>query len=176
MARMESKSIEVSPKEEQSTIDTFGKFGWSLVSSQEIFNKDSHLERRGDTIQNVTETTNYVKLVFNRDKDMPYYDKVTELENSYYATLSRKPFYAKKSIWWLVVLTIVIPVFVVAPLVDNLPEILGYILFFAAIALGIFLIIVRKKKDKENEAVYDTQYAEWQKELSLIIADVENYV
>lgn len=64
MARLESTSLSVSPKEEQSVIELHHKFGWELKLSQEIFNKDSHNERRGDSVYNVTETTNYVKLVF----------------------------------------------------------------------------------------------------------------
>lgn len=64
MARLESTSLSVLPNDEQEAIDTYQKFGWELKSSQEIFNKDSHNERRGDSVYNVTETTNYVKLVF----------------------------------------------------------------------------------------------------------------
>ena len=44
MARMESKSVRVSPASEQITIDRYQKFGWVLLGSQEVFNRDSHLE------------------------------------------------------------------------------------------------------------------------------------
>lgn len=95
MARLESKSMTVAPSREQSTIDTYQKFGWSLVSSQEIFNKDSHLERDSrNNLNSVTETTNYVKLVFQRDTDMPNYAQIRDLNNSfdreyaYYESLS----------------------------------------------------------------------------------------
>lgn len=44
MARMESKSVRVSPASEQITIDRYQKFGWVLLGSQKVFNRDSHLE------------------------------------------------------------------------------------------------------------------------------------
>lgn len=94
MARLESTSLSVLPNDEQEAIDTYQKFGWELKSSQEIFNKDSHNERRGDSVYNVTETTNYVKLVFQRDKDMPYYKQICELENKYLEVMNNKPSYS----------------------------------------------------------------------------------
>lgn len=88
----ETKSITVSPSDEQGTIELHETFGWQLKSSQEIFNKDSHLENRSDGVYNVTSTTNYVKLVFCREKTMPNYDKLVKLENDYsLTTLPIKP-------------------------------------------------------------------------------------
>lgn len=83
MAR-ESTSTTVSPSEEQSTINLFQIFGWELVSSQEVYNKDSHLESRDDGLYNVTSTTHYVKLVFTRETTMPNYAKLVALENEFY--------------------------------------------------------------------------------------------
>lgn len=83
MARIEKKSISCRPVEENSTIQRFERFGWTLESSQEVYNKDSHIEKRFDANYSVTETTNYVKLVFSRDKDMPYYDEISALEAKY---------------------------------------------------------------------------------------------
>lgn len=81
MARMESKSVRVAPAAEQITIDRYQKFGWVLLGSQEVFNRDSHLEEGAPgTINSVTETTHFVKLVFQRDMDMPYYNKIKELD------------------------------------------------------------------------------------------------
>ncbi len=79
----ETKSISVHPDNEQSTIDLYQTFGWELQSSQEIFNKDSHLERDGDNINSVTTTTNYVKLVFARNTEMKNYRQLADLENRY---------------------------------------------------------------------------------------------
>ena len=82
MAR-ETKSITVLPKEEQNAIEIWQLFGWELLSSQEIFNKDTHKETRSDGVYNVTTTTNYVKLVFSRETNMPNYAQIVALEREY---------------------------------------------------------------------------------------------
>ena len=79
----ETKSISVHPDDEQETIDLYQTFGWELQSSQEIFNRDSHLERSGNNINSITTTTNYVKLVFARETTMPNYSKLSALENQF---------------------------------------------------------------------------------------------
>ena len=80
----ETKFIEVSPSSVNSTIESWGQFGWELVGApQEIYNKDSHQERRGDSIYNVTETTHYVKITFQREKSMPGYNELCKLEQEY---------------------------------------------------------------------------------------------
>lgn len=84
MARMESKSISVLPNEEQEAIQKHEMFGWILKSSQEIFNQSTKQEARGDEIWNVTTTTNYIKLLFQRDMDMPSIDRIRPLEEEYW--------------------------------------------------------------------------------------------
>jgi hypothetical protein len=81
---IESKSITVAPSEEQQVIRKHEQFGWILKSSQEIYNKDSHLESRFSGLYNVTTTKNYVKLVFQRDTEMPQRDRIQSLENQYW--------------------------------------------------------------------------------------------
>lgn len=82
MAR-ETKSITVAPSDEQDAIEIWQVFGWELLSSQEIFNKDTHKETRNDGIYDVTTTTNYVKLVFSRETTMPNYAQIVALEREY---------------------------------------------------------------------------------------------
>ena len=79
----ETKSISVHPDDEQETIDLYQTFGWKLQSSQEIFNQDTYYKSSGDRIDRVTNTTNYVKLVFARETTMPNYSKLSALENEY---------------------------------------------------------------------------------------------
>mgnify|MGYP007101875896 CR=1 FL=1 len=98
MARLESKSVTCSPESENSTIDLYQEFGWVLQSSQEVFNKDSHLEDRSGTTYSVTQTTNYVKLIFSRDKDMPYYEQIAQLERDYFSVKEVYPSKAGKVI------------------------------------------------------------------------------
>ena len=91
---MEIKTLEIKNSEEQSTIEFWTQFGWQLKSSQRVYNKDSHLESRGDSTYSVTETVDFTKLVFERDKNGPNYSKIVELEKEYFskaATLSNKP-------------------------------------------------------------------------------------
>ena len=106
MARLESTSLSVSPSKEQEAIETYQKFGWELKSSQEIFNKDSHNEVRGDSLYSVTETTNYVKLVFQRDKDMPYYNEICEIEKKFFEALNREPSYSYSKAPFFIILII----------------------------------------------------------------------
>ncbi len=95
MARTESKTMQVHPMEEQAAIETMQRFGWSLLSSQEVHVKDSHLENKlglfGESLVSVTETTHYVKLVFSRDLDMPNIDKLRELERQYHGLQPEAP-------------------------------------------------------------------------------------
>lgn len=88
---MEVKMLEVKNSEEESTVQFWSKFGWQLKSSQRIFNKDSHLERRGDDVYSVTETIDFTKLVLERDKSNPNYSQIVALESEYLSTLSALP-------------------------------------------------------------------------------------
>ena len=85
MARTESKSIQVHPYDEQSQIDLMQKFHWNLLNSQEIKTVDNRLERRGDSIYQVSNTEHYVKLVFSRDLDEPNLDKIKRLEQEFFS-------------------------------------------------------------------------------------------
>ncbi len=85
MARTESKSIQVHPRDEQSQIDLMQRFYWNLLNSQEIKTVDNRLERRGDTIYQTSNTEHYVKLVFSRDLDIPNLDKIKQLEQEFFS-------------------------------------------------------------------------------------------
>ena len=75
----ETKAVQIHPSEENEQINLWGKFGWEVQSSQEIYNQNT--KDLGDKV--VTTTTNYVKLVFSRDTSMPNYDKIRSYENDY---------------------------------------------------------------------------------------------
>ncbi len=106
MARTESKSIQVHPSDEQSMIEFMQKFGWSLLSTQEIKVKDSHLEQRGDSIYSVTESEHYVKLAFSRDLDMPHLKEIKAIEDEYFS-LPNPPPLPKVFPLWAIVVTVV---------------------------------------------------------------------
>lgn len=109
MARTESKSLQVHPDREQSTIRFMENFHWNLINSQHVKNKtkSSHLERRGDEIYQVTETEteHFVNLAFTRDLDAPGMDRVRALESEYHALEASKPDIPEKSgyIWPFIV-------------------------------------------------------------------------
>lgn len=79
--RWETTTRTVSPSRESAVTKKFEHFGWELMSSQTIDQKDSHLESRDGDLYSVTESTNYVKLTFRRNKNMQHYNELVELEN-----------------------------------------------------------------------------------------------
>ena len=88
MARNEIKlDNEVPPNAVQQRIEFWASFGWELKSRQTIKTKDSHQERRGDTIYNVTESEHYENLTFERDTSMPHYDELAALEKRYFSSV-----------------------------------------------------------------------------------------
>ena len=88
---LETKTLKVANSAEESTISLMQQFGWSLLSSQDVNNTDSHLENRNGSIYSVTTSEKYVKLVFNRDKDMANYSQIVKLENEYYSIINSEP-------------------------------------------------------------------------------------
>ncbi len=95
---IETVTRKVAPQEEQQTINLMATFGWDLMSSQEINNSESHLERRDDAIYNVTTRENYVKLLFQRDTDRKNYQKIVDLESQYFSILKSKPEMSKSKL------------------------------------------------------------------------------
>jgi hypothetical protein len=86
MALKDIKSITVAPGEEDSTMNLWQSFGWEMKSTQEVkTSESSHLERRGDTIYNVTKAgDHYIKITFERDQSRQNYKELVALENQYY--------------------------------------------------------------------------------------------
>ncbi len=82
-ARWESRSIQIHPAYESEYIEVFETFGWELLSTQTIDKKDSHLENFMGQITSVTESEKYVKLAFRRNKNMPNYKRLVELQERY---------------------------------------------------------------------------------------------
>lgn len=80
---VEVKTLNVANSQEGSTIQQYLDFGWTLKSSQRIYNKDSHLESRGEETYSVTETIDFTKLVFERETNIPNYRILSKLEREY---------------------------------------------------------------------------------------------
>ena len=147
---LETKSITISPSTEQHTIDLWQNFGWSVKSSQTVDNTDSHLENRGGTVYNVTERTNYVKLVFERDTKMDNYSTIVANENEFYSIMNSEPD---------------------APQV-GFSFIIAIILLCLWIIPGIAYIAYKIFKKKQANEQYTAAMAEWeprrQKALNLL--------
>lgn len=131
----ESKSMKVSVGEEQKCIDTMQCFGWSCISTQEINSKESHMERRGDDVYSVTTSENYVKLMFQRDTNHPYYNELVSCEKKYYSILNSKP---------------------CGPSFNGGAAFMGFLFFI--IPCIIYIISYSSKKKKFNE-----EYEQWKK-------------
>lgn len=144
----ETKSISIVPSEEQDTIELWQKFGWELVSSQEIFSRDSHLEQSGDNVNSITTTTNYIKLVFARDKEMKNYSQIVDLENkfngvSFPIRKSAKPLFILGSVGGIAGVS----------LITGKP-VIGIPLLIAGVAVLVLGFIKKSKNTKTYNAEY----------------------
>jgi hypothetical protein len=88
----ETKTIQkVSPNKLNEIVELYGYFGWELMGQpQRIFNKtvregDSRTDSSGNTTTDIiTETIDYFTITFQRDKSMPNYAELCDLERQYY--------------------------------------------------------------------------------------------
>ena len=116
------KTLKVSTAQEEATIRAYQTFGWSLVNNQEVYVKDSHLQRGvfDKKVYSVTETTHYRELC--------------AYERDYYAipAPSKKPFTFDKSM--LAFLAVIALVFVcLFSLFDAGFRGFVFLLFYAAL-------------------------------------------
>jgi len=91
VSRTETIAVQVHPSDEQSQIDLMQQFHWSVLGTQEIKTLDNHLERRGDSIVQVTNTEHYVKLSFSRALELPNIKEVRRLETDFFAVRDPSP-------------------------------------------------------------------------------------
>lgn len=87
---VEIKSVDVKNEQESATIEIMQWFGWTLKSSQRVYNKSS-TPRGAITHDNVTyihsetETVDFTKLVFERDKKLLHYNELVALEKEFFS-------------------------------------------------------------------------------------------
>lgn len=86
---MEFKSIDVNNEDEGKFIQAFQSFGWKLKSSQRVFNQSTTptaaISYENYTyIHSETETIDFTKLVFERDKNIESYSHLVELEQEFF--------------------------------------------------------------------------------------------
>ena len=154
MARTETKSIQVHPDGEQKLIELMQKFHWSLLSSQEVKTKDSHLEENwsGDKITSVTKTEHYIKLVFSRDLDLPNLQEIEQIEKKYFSLpIPEYPKLFPVSIWMWVI---------------------GVFLYGIGIIVWLIYFFVSYKPKKE---IADKKHADLVRNRTQILEEVEQY-
>ena len=84
----ETRFIEVSPDEVNKIIDVWATFGWELLGApQEINYSTTHRTQETDDhySSEYTTTTHYVKVTFQRDKEIKKYSQLASLQNEYEA-------------------------------------------------------------------------------------------
>lgn len=86
---METRSMDIEPYMEEDIIKIMEDFGWQVQNSQRVYSKDSHNEVRDYGtligIKTVTETTDFIKITFSRDRAMPHYSELKKLNDEYEA-------------------------------------------------------------------------------------------
>ena len=140
---VETKSITVAPENENQAVNTMASFGWGLKSSQEINTKESHLEERFGDLYSVVTKEHYVKLVFERDNKMENYQRIVELETTYFDIMGRRP----------------------EPKNINVRVGVAIICFVLYIIPGIIYLASKSQAKKK----FEKAYAEWQEEEKIAI-------
>lgn len=141
----EIKSFKCNPQYEQQEIEFRQKCGWEFVSTQEIYNQDTHLESSvfSSYVTSVTETTHYVKLTFQREREnvAPEILKLEqEIDNS------NPP--CEPHTW------------------GGLAIFIGFCMY---IIPGILMLVSNKKKKED----YQHRYAVWSDELDDLFARLD---
>lgn len=193
----ESKVISISPKDEQYMIDSYQKFGWEVLTFQEIFSQDSHEEADGDKNVSVTNTVNFVKIVFSRDTNMPNYDKIVELEKKFEqismpvlkreSTVFDKLKYACTAVAAIFLIAII--AWIAVKLLDSflpLPFaewfslhglIFCVIIFAAALVVGEKLLNIKVKEiDETAKGIYEAELQLARQQQAAILEEVKQYV
>lgn len=153
MAMKEIKSFSVQPGEEEDTIQLWQSFGWELKGApQEIYNKDSHIESKGDDLYNVTTTTHYIKLTFERDPERKNYDELKSLETQYHELKDPyDPYCDKPRIFFgtlITIISVILWIVILGNFFDKFPVLLGISVFLGFPAILIFRLVTYPKRRK----------------------------
>ena len=84
------KTMKVAPEMENEAIRLWQDFGYNLKNSQEMYNKSIYLDQNGldylfNQFRSVETTVHYVKLIFERDHNIPHYQELRDLEDQFNA-------------------------------------------------------------------------------------------
>jgi len=174
MARMETKVLTVAPNDVNGTIETVQRFGWTVIGTQEIYNKDSHLEKKNGELVSVTETTNFSKITLQRDRDMDYYDEICALENRYYALPIPKLNVGGKFLKFVAIISFIVAG--ISLIVGAEGSAGGWVLFFLFLGLGVLSIVFSTKKKNASKEVYKKELDAYNQQVAEIFHEVAAYV
>ena len=185
MPRTESKNFQCHPDNVQNQIDLHQKFHWSLLSSQDVKNTTSGLERYGDKLYSTTTSEHFVKLTFSRDLNTPNLSEIKKLEAACFALDEPRrperyslPVTIPYSLGMLGVFCLFITV---ASFVFGAFGTMGTFGIAAAVFLGTGKLIQKMldgKEEAENRRrtrEYEQELAEFKKKRQAILAEVEKY-
>ena len=88
MAMKDTKSIPVTPGEQDETITLFSSFGWEYKNATEVATNDSQiLTGRDEEYEHykIIPGQHYIRLFFERDRERQNYAELKSLEEQYYA-------------------------------------------------------------------------------------------
>jgi hypothetical protein len=144
----ETRFIEVGPDEVNKIIDVWATFGWELLGApQEINYSTTHRTQETDDhySSEYTTTTNYVKITFQRDKEIKNYSQLASFQSDYEAVPRPGVPPSRFGIFKL----FGIPIWIIV-------SIIGLLLY---VVPGVLIIIWRcvsySKKNKQWDAEYD---------------------
>ena len=163
----EIKTIKVNPAQETQMIRAHQCFGWTLLSNQEVYSKDSHL----DYGYSVTETVHYVKLTFERDPmNLRNYQKLKELENAYFSVPGpgkRPGLLGKIEIGLICIFTIPIGLLVM---------LFNFLKGATIIAIPIAIIIAIRRVQKKKLAIWQNANRKFWEKRECILQQANSYL
>lgn len=185
---MEAISFTEHPTREQTTIDMHQKFGWSLKSNQEINTSTTHVYgqsyRGTGTVNSYIIKEHYVKLTFERDKNMPNYsilkekyDKFTALANRI-TDLEASVHKRKKKFYFLCCIPSIIMILLI--IIQCVGSPFGFIMFPAIIpAIGsapIIMLIANAIAEMLMKKKIAPTVADLYRQMGMIADEAEQYL
>jgi len=160
----ETKFIEVEPNEVNSTLEVWQNFGWESMGIQEIKTQDVQIftgqDRDGTEHYKTKRGENYVKITFQRDKSMPNYAELVELESIYCSSPPSKPDEPEKPSMFGFIWVILTIVGLIAWVIPGIIIIIWRIVRYSGLKKNYDETYPQYRKKYEN---WEKDYREWEK-------------
>lgn len=150
MAMKDTKSIPVTPGEQDETITLFSSFGWEYKNATEVATNDSQiLTGRDEEYEHykIIPGQHYIRLFFERDRSRQNYEELKKLEEEYFGlkepSLWEKPQLITKL--WLILIGV------------------GLLLY---VLPGIILLVIHIVKYVKDTKFWNSSYERYQTEMT----------